>query len=75
MPRFDEEAVKVLKQQMVKRLPECYFTQADIDELMTETGLNAAQIMQWSDNLRFRIPVQTEREATLRDDESFNKVT
>jgi len=75
MPRFDEEAVKVLKQKMIKRLPECYFTQVDIDELMTETGLNAAQIMQWSDNLRFRIPVQTDREATLHGDESSTKVT
>jgi len=68
MPRFDEEAVKVLKQQMVKRLPECYFTQEDVEEMVNKTGLNSAQVLQWAENVRYRIPVQTERESALQED-------
>ena len=75
MPRFNEEAVKVLKQQMIKRLPECFFTQEDIKEIQEKTELNAAQIGQWADNFRFRISDITKRESTLRDNESADKVT
>ena len=75
MPRFNEEAVKVLKQQMVKRLPECFFTQADVEEITEQTGLDAAQVVQWAEHFRYRIPTQTERESALREDESSNKVT
>ena len=75
MPSFKEDAVKVLKQQMMARLPECYFTQDDVNEIMEKTGLNAAQILQWAEHLRLRIPKQSEREQTLRGDESFSQVT
>ena len=56
---------------MVKRLPDCYFTQADVEEMIDKTGLNAAQILQWAENLRYRIPDQTKRESTLLDDSTL----
>lgn len=75
MPRFEERFVQILKQQMAKRLPECYFTQSDIEEIVKNTGLNAAQVSEWAENFRKRIHSPTERENALCGDESSNKVT
>ena len=66
MPRFEDKYISCLKKVMLQRIPDCYFVPEDYPGIIEETGLNQAQIEQWSWNLRSRLPVPQDREAFLR---------
>ena len=57
MPRFNESYVEKIKKVLLKRAPECIFTNMDVLELMGGTGLNEPQILAWADHFRFRTPL------------------
>jgi len=44
----------MLKETMIKRMPECIFTQVDYEHITRDTGLESAQIEFWERNLRYR---------------------
>jgi hypothetical protein len=54
MPRFSNENIAVLKETMIKRMPECIFTQVDYEHITRDTGLESAQIEFWEENIRRR---------------------
>ena len=73
MPRFQDEHVAALKAVMLKRVPECLFTAEDVEQLIKETGLNHAQILEWARHFRFRVEAD-QREIYLKNQEEM-KVT
>jgi len=46
----------MLVRTMLPRVPECVFTQEDVQQIERETGLNKAQVLEWAHNLRNRVP-------------------
>jgi len=58
MPRFQDAHVLLLRSTIKLRLPECLFTEEDIESIISDTGLDAAQIQQWGRNYRLRVPVE-----------------
>ncbi len=57
MPRFQEEHTASLVRAMQPRVPECVFTQEDVQQVERETGLNKAQVFEWAHHLRCRVPI------------------
>ena len=70
MPRFQEEHTASLVRAMQPRVPECVFTQEDVQQVERETGLNRTQIMIWAENLRHRVPINQRGEyfRTINDE-------
>ena len=58
MPRFQDAHVLLLRATIKRRLPDCNFTEDDIGSLVSDTGLDAAQIQQWGWNFRLRVPLE-----------------
>jgi len=56
MPRFADVYIVVIKQTMLPRAPDCLFTEEDVFFIVSQTGLDEAQIQQWAWNFRFRFP-------------------
>ncbi len=57
MPRFQQEHVASLVRAMQPRVPECVFTQEDVQQVEKETGLNKTQVLEWAHHLRCRVPI------------------
>lgn len=74
MPRFEDEHISCLKRVMLPRLPGCFFAPEDFPIITGETGLNKEQIEQWAWNLRFRLPMDVDREAFIRANETPEQV-
>ena len=74
MPRFQDAHVAALKRAMLPRLPACFFAEEDYTALREETGLNQQQLEKWGENLRYRLPLEEDREAFLRAEGPPEKV-
>ena len=77
MPRFSEPILSLLKSTMLKRLPHCFFTDEDTQSLATKTGLERSTVIQWAENLRWKVSggAVADVEAFLRSSEAEMKVT
>jgi hypothetical protein len=73
-PRFEDCHVNTMKHTMLPRMPECRFTEKDIERLTASTKLSRAQIEVWADHFRRRIPGAVQRETYLKHTEK-EKVT
>ena len=67
MPRFQEAYVRLLKQTMLQRLPNCEFTKEDISLIASDTELDEVQIVMWATNFRARFTSLEDRERFLRN--------
>lgn len=54
MTRFTDETIQCLKETMRKRMPDCYFTQEDVEAIKAQTGLSDLQIDMWCRHFRCR---------------------
>ena len=70
MGRFQDEHVQILKAFMLKRLPECKFTDDDWKNIQKETDLEEFQIKQWAKHVRQRYVTDSEREDYLRQEKN-----
>ena len=61
MPKFSREELACLKDTMLQRLPESYFTREDVKSIQDETRLDVGQIRAWAEKFRYKVPVD-ERE-------------
>jgi nicotinic acid phosphoribosyltransferase len=73
MLRLTDENVAAIKETLLKRLPGCYLSKEDVQELKEKTGLNHATILKFADHFRYNHKVE-DREAALRAETSFEKV-
>jgi hypothetical protein len=73
MPRFAEEDVRYLKDIITLRLPGCYFTSGDVEDIKAKTGLEDVQIQTWADHMRYRVPIE-KRVDYLATYEEYDKV-
>ena len=73
MPHFDDHHVAFIKKTLLPRVPECLFTQEDIDHIVCETSLDDDQIQQWAKHFRASFPAQDREKAlqTLKIDQVF----
>jgi hypothetical protein len=53
---------------MALLLPDCYFTLDGVQSIKAKTGLDGAQIQQWAEHMRYRVPAE-KRAAYFADDE------
>ena len=67
MPRFQEAYVRLLKQTMLQRLPNCEFTKEDVSSIASDTELDEVQIVLWATNFRARFTSLDDREKFLRN--------
>jgi hypothetical protein len=66
MPRFADVYIVVIKQTMLPRAPDCLFTVEDVFFIVSQTGLDEAQIQQWAKHFRSRVLLD-DREKVLRE--------
>jgi hypothetical protein len=65
MPHPNQSTIAAFKRVMITRMPECKWTQEDVQSLMEETGMSKAFIYKWADNFRSRYTNEEERSNLL----------
>jgi hypothetical protein len=68
MSRMQEEHVAIIKEKLLKRLPDCKLTPDDVKEIAEKTGVIGAMILKWANHFRSHHAV-ADREAALRTSE------
>jgi len=56
MPQFSQQQIACLRDTMLQRLPESYFTPEDVKSIQDKTGLDVVQIRAWAEKLRYMVP-------------------
>ena len=74
-PRLDPDHVKIMKQTLLQRLPQCVFTEDDVAAVVQATGLMSQQVLKYADNLRARNAAEEERRKELERDEDAEVIT
>ncbi len=69
MARLEDCDVNTMKHTMLPRMPDCCFTEKDIERLTASTKLSRAQIEVWAKNLRYRFKDPVKCEAYLKNTE------
>ena len=68
-PRLDPDHVKIMKQTLLQRLPQCVFTEDDVAAVVQATGLMSQQVLVYAKNLRARLATAEERHKELEREE------
>jgi hypothetical protein len=53
--RFTPTQLNAFKRTLLPRLPACFFTAADVDQLQKETGVDGNHIHLWAEKVRERV--------------------
>jgi hypothetical protein len=53
--RYTSTQLNAFKRTLLARLPACFFTAADVDQLQKETGVNGERIHKWAQNVSERV--------------------
>ena len=59
--RYTADQLNAFKRTLLLRLPACFFTAADVDQLQKETGVEGDRIHQWATNFSKRVFLLDER--------------
>ena len=65
--RFTPTQLNAFKRTLLPRLPACFFTAEDVDQLQKETGVDGERIHKWAQNVSERVLAQ-DRESYLSTD-------
>ena len=53
--RFTPTQLNAFKRTLLARLPACFFTAEDVDQLQKETGVDGKRIHLWAEKVRERV--------------------
>jgi hypothetical protein len=53
--RYTPTQLNAFKRTLLARLPACFFTAADVDQLQKETGVDGDRINRWAGKVRERV--------------------
>ena len=59
--RYTPTQLNAFKRTLLARLPACFFTAADVDQLQKETGVDGDRIHQWATTFSKRLVLLDER--------------
>jgi hypothetical protein len=75
MARLEEHHERTLKRRMLRRLPDCFYTEDDYEHIETTTLLPRCKIDEWAEKFRSSIAETQQREEYLKDTRNEKRYT